>query len=507
MKVLLIPPTHGYEVYPRFLSFSDFPSGFGYLSASLKQAGHKVFGLNPNNVVGYPNGYMMIQDLITKKIAEVKPDIIGLGGLCTDYAFLKDAIGIIRNTDVPIVLGGQIVTNDPEDIFKILKPDYAIIGEADRAIVTLVDRLKDKPPPCIIKAETPDVEAIPFPDYEPFGIKEMLDEYSIATRLLYRYSRHNARPYNIVASRSCPFSCTFCVHGHDRPKYRARSISSIMEEIRVSYKKYKFNVVILLDEMFAVNKKRMNEFSQGVLEGREKYGWDFDWMFQTHACAKLDLESLKLAKEAGCFLFSYGLESASPVVLKSMRKKMKIEQVIEAIELAEEAGVGFAANLIFGDVAETEDTIAESLAFWLTHGRKSDIFLGTLAPYPGSELFNRCQEMGMFLDKREYYETIDKIPINMTKIPDELYDGFMALNSHLERSWAFVKRAEDISIKKEDKDGLFKTYVGGDYYRITARCPFCKEYSTYVELINGDSLKLGTGCTKCNRKIRVEVKK
>ncbi len=506
MKILLIPPTHGYEGYPSFLSFSDFPSGFGYLAASLKQAGHKVYGLNPNNVVGYPNGYMMIQDLITRKIEEVKPDLIGLGGLCTDYKFLKDAIHIIRQTDVPIVLGGQIVTNDPEDIFKLLKPDYAIIGEADKAIVTLVDKLKDKPAPCIIKAETPDVDTIPFPDYEPFGIKEMLDEYSIATRLLYRYSRPDARPYNIVASRSCPFSCTFCVHGRGRHPYRARSIESIMEEIRVSYKKYKFNVVILLDEMFAVSKKRMNEFSLGVLEGRKKYGWDFDWMFQTHASAKLDLESLKLAKEAGCFLFSYGLESASPIVLKSMNKKIKIEQVIEAIELAEEAGVGFAANIIFGDVAETTDTIAESLAFWFKYGRTSDIFLGQLAPYPGSELFSKCQEMGMFLDKKGYYENIDKIPINMTGIDNEIFEGLMGLVGHLEKTWAFARRAEDVSAKKENKDGLFKLYSGGEYYTITSKCPYCGEYSNHTILSHDDKPKLGSGCTKCNRRIRVEVK-
>ena len=54
-----------------------------------------------------------------------------------------------------------------------------------------------------------DINELPFPDYEPFGIAEMMDEYSPATRVLYRYSRPNPRPYNIVASRSCPFACSF----------------------------------------------------------------------------------------------------------------------------------------------------------------------------------------------------------------------------------------------------------------------------------------------------------
>src|SRR3990167_5375860 len=141
MKVLLVPPTFHYaDGYPTYLSFSDFPTGFGYLASALRQAGHEVYGCNPNNIIGYPNAYMMLQDTLSKKIAEVNPELIGLGGLCTDYKFLKDAIGIIRQlTKAPIVLGGQIVTNDAEDVFNILKPDFAVEGEGEEEIVKLAN--------------------------------------------------------------------------------------------------------------------------------------------------------------------------------------------------------------------------------------------------------------------------------------------------------------------------------------------------------------------------------
>src|SRR3990167_2317793 len=141
MRVLLVPPTFHYaDGYPTFLSFSDFPTGLAYLASSLKQAGHEVYGCNPNNIIGYPNAYMMLQDTLSKKIAETKPELIGLGGLCTDYKFLKDAIGIIRQlTNAPIVLGGQIVTNDAEDIFRILKPDYPVRCEGEETIVSIAN--------------------------------------------------------------------------------------------------------------------------------------------------------------------------------------------------------------------------------------------------------------------------------------------------------------------------------------------------------------------------------
>ena len=347
------------------------------------------------------------------------------------------------------------------------------------------------------------IDELPFPDYEPFGIKGMMDNYSQATRLLYRYSRVNPRPFGIVTARGCPFTCTFCVE-HQRG-YRERDISAIMEEIRVSYEKYHFNILLILDELFAVNKRRMTEFCGGILAGKQKYGWDFDWMFQTHASAKLDLETLKLAKTAGCSLFSYGLESASPIVLKSMNKKIKVEQVVEAIHLAEEAGVGFSANLIFGDPAETQETMAESLSFWMTYCKSAFIFLANLAPYPGSAVFEACRKKGMFQNKQEYYEKIDQAPVNLTAIPEREYGGLLQLVKFLEQSWLFTRVTPILKLEEVESDALLLRYQGGFYYKVTAKCPYCGEVIEYKERIQDirQPFWLGTGCTKCNRKIKV----
>jgi len=769
----------------------------------LKQAGHEVYGCNPNNIVGYANAYLMLQDTLSKKIAEVKPGLIGLGGLCIDYKFLKDAIGIIRQIDpkLPIVLGGQIVTNDAEFIFNDLKPDYAVEGEGEQPLAALARDGADFVPANVwyrqgngspTKNEAtysyPPIDDLSFPDYSPFGIEEMLDEYSMATRVLYRYSRSEPRPFNIVASRGCPFAClsggtlidtldgfipikelvgrvgikvltqnpltndliyanafnisktranatlvrvsfddgsfidctpdhrfmafkngnqfversdreveakdlqigqsiravkyrihpsygyveveygrryrrkqhrlimagflerelsdgevvhhkngnklnnsignleltdrhnhcsfhpevskrmrahnpmrnkeirarqsatlketirsgnfvpfmltkegrdtisriarvrassdknpllkqnrreawtnhkvisvtslspqkedvycmevpgydwffangvlvhncSFCIDHHR--SYRARSIENIMDEIKVSYERYKFNILILLDELFAVSRGRLNEFSQAILKGKKQYGWDFDWCFQTHASAKFDLASLQLAKRAGCYMFSYGLESASPTVLKSMDKRIKIEQVKEAIEMAESAGIAFSANLIFGDVAETQDTIAESLAFWFEYGRRCCIFLAEVKPYPGSALFVECLKRGLITDKKSYYETIDTVPINMTAMDDRTYAAMMSLLAQLEQGWLFPQRALDVHYEVEPNHrGKYQTYTGGDYYTITGRCPYCGEESQYQQLMPGLPFMMGLSCLKCQRKIKVEV--
>jgi len=143
VKVLLVIPTYNYKrKYPTFLSVSDLASGFAYLSSSLEEGGHVAYGLNLNNITGYSSAYDMINDNITQALESVKPDLVGLGGLCIDYKFLKDAIQIIRKTKVKIVLGGGIVNNDTEFIFNLLKPDFCILGEGEETIVKLCDALE-----------------------------------------------------------------------------------------------------------------------------------------------------------------------------------------------------------------------------------------------------------------------------------------------------------------------------------------------------------------------------
>lgn len=515
MKILLIVPTHGYQDYPTVLSASDFPTGLAYIASALKEAGHEVIGLNLNNIRGYGTGLAMITNEIERTIMARNPDMIATGGICTDFHFLRDAINVIRKcTDKPIVLGGGIVTNDHEYIINLLKPDYAIVGEGEEVIVQLannhynVSDIKNigywedgKAVFNTIDYHYGDINLRPLPDYDVFNISEMIDKYSYNTRLLYRYSRLDPRPMVIVTARGCPYSCSFCVHDNNR-HYRARSIDSIMSEIKQNYEKYKFNILIIVDELFAVDKKRMKDFCNALLVGKEAYGWDFDWMFQTHANAKLDKEALELAKKAGCYLFSYGLESASPTVLKSMNKHMNISQIIEAIELSKQVGIGFSGNLIMGDPAETPETIQETLEFYFKHCKYSFVFLAFMMPYPGSRVFDYCVSHGMIKDKVAYYEHIGNMSANMTRMPNEEWIAWSQLFSKLERSWLYV---EDTDVEKHE-------YLGNGWQNLYTTCPHCGEKLLYRERVGNDLDNasplhfLGTGCLKCNQKIRVNFK-
>jgi len=155
----------------------------------------------------------MVETKLKEALANIRPDLIGLGGLCTEYHFLKDAIEIIRkhSPQTPIVLGGGIINNDAEFIFKALRPDFCVRGEAEEVAGRIGGELERGIPAACEHPEFGilengnaqftrldfhygDLNKRAFPDYEVFGVQEMMDKYWLAARNLFRYPVFNRGP-------------------------------------------------------------------------------------------------------------------------------------------------------------------------------------------------------------------------------------------------------------------------------------------------------------------------
>lgn len=527
MKILLVVPISNYPfVHPSFLSNTDFPVGFAYIAAALKQAGHTVVGLNPNNDTRFGSAEELLKARLMHALVESNPQLVGLGGLSTDIHFVSDAIKLIRSVrpHVQIICGGGLITNDAEYVFNLLHPDFCIVGDGEHAIVQLADMLErgdtsfhtipnlghwvDGVAVFNERRIFQDIDAYPFPDYEPFDISSMLHNHSLVARYQYRYTRPHPVPMTLVAARGCPFNCSFCVNGAAK-KYRLRTIANIMDEISVMYEKYHFNVLIILDELFAVHKERLQQFTEALLRNQERFGWNFDWSFQTHASANLDYETLQSAKRAGCYYFSYGIESASPTVLASMNKKTVPEQIQAAIILAEQVKIGFGGNFIFGDPAETVQTVWESLEFYKNHCIPWHVNIGLVQPYPGSALFDYCLTQGIIPDKLEYYDTINHATYNMTRLSDEEWQQLVS------EAWGCINRcgvpATQTSSARKDLRAAAGEQSGNGVkipWELVFSCPHCS-ISIYTrtllhdeDVVNGKA-QLVTGCPVCHKRFIV----
>jgi radical SAM superfamily enzyme YgiQ (UPF0313 family) len=505
MRILVIIPTIGYRrQYPSFVSMTNFPIGPGYVASSLRAAGHEVFGLNANNRPNFDSAHHMMETLLLRALHEYEPEMVAIGGLCLDFPFIRDAIEVIRNQSphVPIVLGGGIVTNDTEFVLNALHPDISVYGEAEETTVKVANMIASgeqdfesipnigfwKNGEAVFTKKSFDycpIDELPFPEYDIFDMDEMLDGFGFAANYFWRASHAYPRPMSITTARSCPYACTFCVHRGANPPYRARSTQNIMDELHQLHERYEFNTLIIVDELFAAKRSKLTEFCEGLIEGRDKYGWDFGWWFQTHANIGITKKDLELAKEAGLAGWTYGLESASPTVLKSMDKRSKPHQIVNAIKLSEEVKVTYGGLFIFGDPAETPETIKESMDFFKEHCVGHNIHKLYVKPYPGSPLYNYCLEKGLIEDPLQYYETMDDKIFNMTSMPDELYFSWIEELLSYESRAGFGKYsvAHRISPDPESMSNPVSLHYNVPIWKVWADCPWCGEEDFCREMI------------------------
>jgi anaerobic magnesium-protoporphyrin IX monomethyl ester cyclase len=505
MRVMLIPPRSNYPYTG--ICLDHMPQSFPYLAAVLRSAEHSVSGVNLN-FENNPNILKRLSDAVEK----YQPQVIGVGGLSADYLFVRDTIRQIRriNIDIPIILGGGLITADAKFIFHQLEPDVAVIGEGEKTILELIgclernDDLNDvkgiafrkNGKLCFTKprALIDNLDEIPFPDYSPFDIETYLNLVNQNDNYFHARTRIDPRLLPISGARGCPFQCTFCWHATGR-RYRKRSINSIIDEIGHMYDLYHPNIYKLYDEIFSTDEHRVRELCQKIKDIK----LDFDWSCSMRVC-DVNPSLLKEMKSAGCIHIGYGFESASQSVLESMGKHILVEQIRNAIEWTEQAGIGVQGNFIFGDTSETADSIRETWDFYLKHCTKHIVHLDYITAYPGSTIFKNGLTDGVISNKLWYYENIHTRPrINMTNLPYEEFRGLIepivsSIFTDIETVDLF---RHEISVSNDFDPKRMN-------HSIQLICPHCERKVNYLLPLENSERKI-LFCSKCHRRFSVDL--
>ena len=477
MEILLIVPKYTYNNLTKNASYQYAPPiGLAYISSVLKKEGYHVDCFNLNHLNG------SVEDLVRHKLDSKKYDLVLSGHMGLGYLMIEKIIDCVHShpSKPKVVIGGALITSEPELMANNLKFDFGIVGEGEVTIVELIKALEKKRSldsvdgliyrkdgkPVFTKTRMPidNLDSLPFPDYDGLELDKQLDHMD--SGILYHYFDF-PRAYTLLGSRGCPFSCTFCYHTLGDKRYRVRSIKNITEEIRLAIKKYKINSFWLNDDMFASNKKRMYEFCKEMKKIIKETPWKFKWGCSAPVTA-VDRETLLELKEAGCYFVGFGFESYSPTVLKSMKKPITPEQIDKTIKLCMELKMPIVGNFIFGDVAETKKTYHETLDYWKKNC-KGQVQLHFIHPYPNSEIYQHCLKQGIIKDKLDYIKNhIHHTNLmNMTKMSDKDYKEMV--REVLKAKAKYTKYVVPYKISKM-RNGRYDLWV---------KCPFCKQKINY----------------------------
>jgi radical SAM superfamily enzyme YgiQ (UPF0313 family) len=391
-RVLLINPPYwtGDKKPLGYINLSTIPIGLGYLAAMLESNGVSSSILDMNILE------MKISDL-KQKIECAKLDIVGITSMSINYPNAIKVAKAIKSwfPETLIIMGGVHATFMYEEILNSV-PEIDIIvryegeftfSQLVKAIENGVDlkRVKgvvfrgknNKVISTPLRERIENLDSLPFPAYHL--LDPPVEEY---------IGKHKVRALPILTTRGCPFDCIYCsttaLHGR---KYRTRSVSHIIEQIKFLKNKYKINTVSFVDDNFTMQQERVFELCKLI----KKEDLSINWGCST----RTDLLTSKLLAEmkaAGCNNIFFGIESASEKVLKIIKKGVNVNHSKKIVKQAEKLGIKTHCSFILGLPGETAESMDKIIDFIRETNPTGRVLPNILEAHPGTELYQKIDE-------------------------------------------------------------------------------------------------------------------
>jgi len=425
MRALLINP---------FYPLSETPSpplGLAYLASALSEAGMEVKILD---LVVNPYSQKMLRSLIE----DFNPQVAGITAVTMTFDHAIGVIEDIKRIDPGIltIMGGPHVSFCARETLKAYPQlDIIGLGEGERTIVELGRAANNG-------HNWAGVNGIAYREGRQICFTEKrqpianLDDLPDPDRRLLPLGRYRAlgMPISLTTSRGCPHKCIFCV-GRKMvgAKVRYRSAGKIVDELEY-LNSLNFHQINIADDLFTANKNHCNAVCDEII----KRGLQLKWT----SFARVDTISdavLAKMKAAGCSAVSFGIESANPQILKTIKKGITLKQVENAVDMCKKAGIMPFASFILGLPGETPQTIKKTMEFG-NRLKKLGLSFGfhLLAPFPGTEVREYSERYGIKIltdDWSQYHanraivetpavdhHTLDKIVVKW----EQEYDDYLA---------------------------------------------------------------------------------
>jgi radical SAM superfamily enzyme YgiQ (UPF0313 family) len=378
-----------------------FPFGLAFLSAALKEHGHETRLLNINEKLGFPLDLPRIQ-------AEVKayvPDLVGFSVVTPQYAGSQRVAEAVREvTDAPILCGGIHATMAPEEILEDACWDIACVGECEEALVELADRLE-------AGRSWADVRNLVFREdgrvvrnpVRPFAPLGTLPKKDYALFDFQRMIDAKNGWVSLMASRGCPFRCSYCFNhrmadiyrrdtgrtGRELGYVRTHPAEDVLDEVAYLLATYeRIDTFIFDDDIFTLDK----DYLRRVCEGYRRVS---DRPFVCNAHVRFfDAETAAILKRAGCRMVKFGLESGSPRVrTQIMHRHMHNADIAEAFEAAQNVGLETSAFVMLGLPGETLEDLDLTVEL-LAQIRPSRFRWSIFFPFVNTDAYDMSREGG-----------------------------------------------------------------------------------------------------------------
>jgi radical SAM superfamily enzyme YgiQ (UPF0313 family) len=307
--------------------------------------------------------------------------------------------------DLPIVWGGIHASLLPQETAKSPWADYVVQGEGEvplRDLARCVDRgespegipgiwyrqggeVVGTPPGPMVK-----LEEMPAPPWHLVDVTQYLPKYKGRKGIYFQ------------SSRGCPLPCTYCYNVvFNSRRWRSLSPEKTVEQIRHLVDTYGAEDIYFVDDMFFTNIKRARRIAELLCDV------DVTWQVQgvdIMGMKRMTDDDYRLIIKSGCSRLTCGIESGSPRLRRYVKKQGTVEDIEEVTARLAKFPITLYYSFMCGIPTETieEVKMTVDLIFRLLDSNPNLHVspLYNFTPYPGTELFQVAQDLGMPMPSR-----------------------------------------------------------------------------------------------------------
>jgi len=411
--LILVNPSSKKQIYGKLgesLAGIEPPVWTGLLASFIRDKGFEVAIIDADAEKLGPRE-------VVEKIAVCNPTLIGIGAIGANpsaastpkMAAVSQVLKLLKTKQLngKTVAYGIHVSALPERTLREEAVDFVCRGESFYPILELLRKLKasQNSEDLLIKGLWYLKENQVVDNGWADLVKDLDELGFIAWDLLPmdKYRAHNWHCFGHINQRSpyaaiytslgCPFDCKYCnvrALYNGQPGIRYRSISKVVEEIDFLVKEHSVKNFKIIDELFVLNKERVNEFCDLLIE--RNYGLNI-WAYAR--IDTVDEAILKKLKRSGVNWLAYGIEAASKKVRDGVSKGRFDQTAIErVVRMTKSCGINIIGNFMFGLPDDDSESMQETLDLAKKLNCEYANFYTTMA-YPGSELYRDYSGQGM----------------------------------------------------------------------------------------------------------------